>query len=642
MLERAGPWPARVGHVSLHIPELDPAQVTPVVYRNGRKVASQVLWGAAGQPLQVLFDTSAGEGDYEVYVLEGPPTDAEAWEPEAGVFLETRAFAGGTVPNRERALAAWRDSGPVQGRSVVENVFLANNPHGKPTGFVSLFRGVFPVTEEGEYAFATVSSDASFISVDGAVVAQWPGRHGPWGGRRGEKHGTVKLGPGLHRVEYLHVPQEVPAMAVLAWKPPGQERFSVMPATAFMPLARFKVRALQKAGKNEAPGYVWEAQAHNASGGHVFVHMRFTATGVKGSQTCEWTFDDGTTERGQTVTHIFFRGGVRTVKLAVKEGEREVDEVAGAVAVQPNWAQGDGWVDELLPAEQEALSSRDPAKLAAGDVIAALAWAAAAGELPLAERYVGPACARLGEAEPVDWAGMITAARVFGSARVGKEHAALGLVRAVADQPRPELAVVARAKLELARLVMRTPGKPPRELEELRVLDERLLEEDVKRLRKLLLADGELAAGRVDAARAAYRAVPVIGPANAEVFRMRAAFQAARQALQAKDAVAATEALEDLFWKVPNARASAEAAILASQAWLACAKPVVARWWLTVAERLAMAPADWGEWYLAAIALEVNAGKREQAREYCRRLLADCPGSEAAMIARDRWPEFFR
>jgi hypothetical protein len=141
----------------------------------------------------------------------------------------------------------------VQGRSLVPDIFQGMNPHGPSSYYLALFDGWFNARQEGMYEFATVSSGASYLQIDGRLVAQWLGRHDPHGGRRGEHGGRLSLKPGAHRIDYLQVQFDGGPAAVAAWRPPRQERLDVMPPSAFLPLARFRAASFEAAPSSPEP-----------------------------------------------------------------------------------------------------------------------------------------------------------------------------------------------------------------------------------------------------------------------------------------------------------------------------------------------------------------------------------------------------
>jgi len=67
----------------------------------------------------------------------------------------------------------------LAGRSLALNLFLAMNPHGPSAYYVALFSGWSNATAAGEYHFAAVSTEASYLEITGCLVSGWSGRHAP-------------------------------------------------------------------------------------------------------------------------------------------------------------------------------------------------------------------------------------------------------------------------------------------------------------------------------------------------------------------------------------------------------------------------------------------------------------------------------
>ena len=151
--------------------------------------------------MKVLFDTSSGDTSYWVCVSRLPFENAVLWEPTSGLFLETRPRKEGEIGSLAQVKKRWEDAGAVHGRSLVSHVFHGTHLHGVPLDFLSHYHGFFQASQDGEYLFATVSDDASFLLVNGKEVASWPGWPDVGKEIRGEKHGTIFLKKGRNRLE---------------------------------------------------------------------------------------------------------------------------------------------------------------------------------------------------------------------------------------------------------------------------------------------------------------------------------------------------------------------------------------------------------------------------------------------------------
>ncbi|MFE2750514.1 family 16 glycoside hydrolase [Actinosynnema sp. NPDC059335] len=93
--------------------------------------------------------------------------------------------------------------------------------------FVVQVTGNINVTQAGAYTFRVLSDDGSRLSVDGTVVVDHDGLHGP-----DPKDGTVNLSAGYHSLLIDHFERDGGQQLTLQWKPPGASGFSVVPNSA--------------------------------------------------------------------------------------------------------------------------------------------------------------------------------------------------------------------------------------------------------------------------------------------------------------------------------------------------------------------------------------------------------------------------
>lgn len=93
--------------------------------------------------------------------------------------------------------------------------------------FVTFARGWLEVPADGEYTLRLRSDDGSKLSLDGQVVVDHDGLHGPT-----NRDAILQLTKGSHPLELLHFESYVGWELVLSWKKPGDKEFEVIPASA--------------------------------------------------------------------------------------------------------------------------------------------------------------------------------------------------------------------------------------------------------------------------------------------------------------------------------------------------------------------------------------------------------------------------
>jgi hypothetical protein len=90
------------------------------------------------------------------------------------------------------------------------------------------FDGIIHVHEAGDYTFYTTSDDGSRLYLDGQLVVDNGGLHGPE-----EKAGTVRLAAGGHRLTVTFFEQGGGEVVTAAWQGPGVARQEIPPEALF-------------------------------------------------------------------------------------------------------------------------------------------------------------------------------------------------------------------------------------------------------------------------------------------------------------------------------------------------------------------------------------------------------------------------
>ena len=639
-LERAAnsPWPAAVSTFELW-PSL-PAPTRFALYTSdGKPVAAQVLWSATGEPVRVQFDTSPGASRYVVRFETNAAPATGPWRPQAGVLLETRACRPGpvnTLPEVNRLLGG---AGPTYGHGFVPEIFLGTNPFGPSTDYVAIFNGWFQAPKAGEYKFATVSSDASFLRVDGRPVAEWLGRHGPHGGRRGEHGGRVQLKPGLHQIEYVQVQFDGESAALAAWQPPGEERLQVMPASAFLPVGRFRAARFEPGTAPASQLYFeWATVDHCRLGDAAALRVRFELVTPRERRTYKWRFDDGSEETGPVSLHVFALGGLREVTLEAWENNERVAIATTRVRVAPNWSQHDDWRGDVYAEAQKAFLRRDLARMPKADLLAVLALADRADDRPLVSRVGAVLLDRAGEFNTPASAGTFFRLAVAFEHQGDRGDALAERAYRLALAPeRNQAAVEEHVKVRLADLLIATGGDLEEAQRLLGTLPPNSLIAEEKRLWHQLQGDLALARGQLEAAQ------KLLTAAGSGKYPMRfdtaraARLESASIALEQGNLDEAQLALDRLYLERPMERLSLETGLLRVQLDLArkCYRRAFAG--ATTSKLLAGRDPRRSELIYAQAEAGFALDRKTEAGKAIRELLKDFPYSESAAKAKDKW-----
>ena len=619
--------PGAVGSVRLWpaVPATQ-VQVTP---DGGQPVGARILWSAPGAPTDVLFDASSGKPVTITFGVAGGP----AWEPHDGVILETRQRAEGPVDTWAQYQEVWKNSAPVQGRSVVPHVFDGLNRHGSSFEFVSRYDGWLHIEQAGIYTFVTVSDDGSWLFVDQTPICDWPGWHSPEEGLRGKYSGTIALNPGLHRFTYTHVQGSGGTVAEAAWKLPGAQNFNVIPPEAFGLVARFRAdRCLSDAS---APW--WEVDGHSRIDDETLVTVRLrTVSGAAVS----WSVAPAA--GGEALT---WQGADARVVLAPGSWTVKSGTSTRTMQVTPLWTQVDDWDDARWKAQRaELMTSSD--RLPLTMIAAGLRMAKLADDPELTGRLADALVARLnakklvlapGSGPELGWIALR-----LQQPDLRRYDQASALFAAAIAAPGLDPAAADVLRLHFAGLRIHAFGDGATAEDLLKAIDRQRLSENDRRLSALYAADARLSQGDVAGCRERLAAVgDVVNPADAGyALRRRLRLEHARDLISRGELDAAEQPLREIEWETPRERLGSETGLLLARVWLGRKELPFA---LTRLRFLALAAPDdphASDVLLALVTTQLAAGDLAGAKATAARLKTDHPASEAtARLADIRFPE---
>ena len=632
-------WPAKVG-----VADIAPCWSAPsrfgVFDADGKPVAFETIWTAQGEAMRVCFDTSSGAATYYICFDTNLPAAAGGWKPEAGVLVETRPCRGDlaidTSAEVARVLSA---GGPISGRDFVPNIFLGANPFGPSTNYIATFSGWFAAPNTGQYTFATDSSGASFLAVDNRTVAAWYGAHGPQNGRHGEHAGTVMLSAGVHHLSYAQIQFGGASAAVAAWKPPGSDHVELMPASAFGPVARFRVTRCEWASPGaERVYFEWRAVEQCALGDGMFVEVQFRVVDNSQRRSYRWQFDDGGRETGPNARHFFPQPGLRQVGVEALQNGVVVATNSIRARINPEWEQREWWRENVYAQARSDFLRRDLALMPARDLIAVWELAERAEDVEMLRQLGGTLMKRRNDFNGPAYA------PTFYKAGLAFEHQgdsgdtlAGESFRLALAPPGVAPAVSLQAKLHLAALLIHCTGQLDEAGKLLEGVSRGLPGAEDRRLWRLLQGDLSLARGKKEEARKEYAAAGEM-KAVGEINLARAALLESAAILlehgQWDDAQAALDRLE---LEMPLERMSLDTGLLGLR--LDMGRKEFQRA-LTDGQTLLAAAGDdprQSEALFAVVQSGLALGKQEEAQRALGRLLKDFPYSEAAAKAKDKW-----
>jgi WD40 repeat protein len=250
----------KVARATICLPGRDPRKLIPVVYRaNGERVGCRVVWASKSIPMTIMFDSSSGDEDYWVYLVDQAKKPAPLeWMPQAELIEEARqldrynpeletlagfeklwrsaAIVGRGVP-LSRSTSTY-EGATRNGRLKPSRIIFRGTPSfgkngtapftlhelaGSQPATLSRISGTFHIPASGSYRFFCMSGPGGYVLLDGHLIASL--RDGK--SADGSKSGRIldlKLEKGQHRIELLQYgPTGQVGWAGLWWKDPGRK-----------------------------------------------------------------------------------------------------------------------------------------------------------------------------------------------------------------------------------------------------------------------------------------------------------------------------------------------------------------------------------------------------------------------------------
>ena len=199
---------------------------------------------------------------------------AASARPSTRVSCSRHAQATGTtIESLPDMLAAWNKATVIEGRAIVPGIFEGGNRFGPEANLLLHLTGWFNATAGEHLQLAAMSTDASFVLVDGKEVVEWPGSHDFGGGLQGQHMGSVDLTAGPHQLDYYnaysYAPGGPPLLACLAAKGGPLDKWAMlMPGnTFFIPTAHAHVIDYATQGTTAPPLAIdWKASTQSVVG----------------------------------------------------------------------------------------------------------------------------------------------------------------------------------------------------------------------------------------------------------------------------------------------------------------------------------------------------------------------------------------
>jgi tetratricopeptide (TPR) repeat protein len=546
-----------------------------VVNPAGKRVAHEIL-NITASDVDLLFDSLGAKPDamYAVYFGNPGAKDAPDWKAPAGVVMEVYKKAPGGYNNWNEYKKMYDASKELIGRTLRPKIFDGFNPIGPNYDFVSHYRAHFVIPAPGTYKFSTNSDEASFLFVNGAMIAQMPGRHGMWDGRFGQHGGTIDLKAGTHVMDYYHVQTDADCGMMAYWQRPGDKYMNLMDDKCFVPIGKARAKTIQRADNKQMMDFHWAPVDHLVVNGRYMIRYALESRAGPHSE-LNWDFGDGTTakldpKQSLRLHHGFINPGVYTVTLSGGPGTTFLP-LKQQVTVAPVWPQREEFDDNRWKDYRTAILARiETNTLRGADLLTVITFATSLQDKDLLAAAATKAELLSKQIPPADHAQLfLTLGMQLQSQLKAYNHADRAFRDGIGG-PGDEK-TKARIKLHRAGLLIHVLGKPQEALSILQnIKGDGLEPPNEPVLRNIYLADAYASLGQRDEAVRRYESLRTVVPLTDRVYAAgrRGRLLSVGSFIKRGDFEAALDELRNIEWETPQERMADDTGVLRAQCYL--------------------------------------------------------------------------
>jgi tetratricopeptide (TPR) repeat protein len=271
-----------------------------------------------------------------VYFSGGISRERKNWNPPAmSLLMETRRLGSGAKFNTWTEMQeTWHRSGPVDGMGFVSRIFHGENPFGDNQRFATHYTGYLITENTKQVHLYTLSSDASFVLVNGQCVLSSPGSHGARATERTAPMVTIKCATPLTRIDYYHVKAGSlhPPSMVLGWHNEHpvtvRERryhgYETVPSGLWAHAGTARVLRIEGFNDHPAPAPQEQVLSYIGYNNAWFYDVLVAAPPLPSGWTAEWEFSDGVVRQGATASRVLIPSTPQKVTLRLKHGNDTV------------------------------------------------------------------------------------------------------------------------------------------------------------------------------------------------------------------------------------------------------------------------------------------------------------------------------
>ena len=321
--------------VAIQLPEFGQtrADLADVLLLNDRGQSQPLaaVWRGEGQTALLLAKELSPGQTYCLYFGGGTIRDMEKWEPKVSLLMETRRLpANAKFDSWPDMQKTWSEAAVVDGAGFVSSIYQGGNPFGESANFVTHYTGYLQTSGTGDNGdnggtlLYTLSSDGSFVLVNGQFEFGWPGFHSPRADPATVHSKKVELAPGLTKIDYYQAKAgDGQAATVLGWQRNG--RMEAIPPEAWLHPGVSRLEKIEEAHGRPVPIADMAGDSYIGYGDQWFFDARFSLPGgAPPGWNVAWQFDDGAVFSGTECRRVVVGSGAHTVTVSLRRGGDEV------------------------------------------------------------------------------------------------------------------------------------------------------------------------------------------------------------------------------------------------------------------------------------------------------------------------------
>lgn len=294
---------------------------------SGKAYPLSVVSHAPGRQFVVLAKGLAAGADYQLYFGGDRSRSRGSWMPKLSLLLETRrAPKSPKVDSWKHFEDEWKRANEIDGAGFVDSIEVGENPFGENTNFVSHFTGMLNTPEGAELYLYTMSSDASFVLVNGKYELGWPGVHAAGANAQTVTGTGVHTSSAVTQIDYYHYKgaQGSGPTMLLGWK--KDNNLEPIPESAWLHPGRTSTGAIEHVQGWPVPIPTFSFNSYIASNNQFWYETQcsFSAQSADGWQ-AHWQFDDGSAFDGSGCKRILPGPDQQFAKLRLQRGKDVVE-----------------------------------------------------------------------------------------------------------------------------------------------------------------------------------------------------------------------------------------------------------------------------------------------------------------------------